>query len=148
MNVSDVLRRAGRTKRMKKRKGRGPASGSGKTCGRGTKGVRSRSGGSLPPWYEGGATPTYRRFPKRGFSNAPFQTLSEEVNVGSLKRFEAGSEVGPEEFKAAGFIKGKGPVKVLGKGGIDRVLTVSAHKFSAAAKEKIEAAGGKVVEIS
>lgn len=148
MNISDVHKRAGDSRNRKKRKGRGPASGSGKTCGRGTKGARSRSGGSLPPWYEGGATPTYRRYPKRGFSNADFRMDREEVNVGSLRRFEAGSEVGPKEFKAAGFIKGKGQVKILGKGEIDRALTVCAHRFSAAAKQKIEAAGGKAVEIA
>ena len=147
MNISDVHRRAGRIGSRKKRKGRGPSSGKGKTSGRGTKGARSRSGGSLPPWYEGGATPTYRRFPKRGFNNVRFQKPLEEINTGSLKRFEAGSEIGPEEFRAAGFIKGNGQVKILGKGEVDRALTVRAHKFSAAAREKIEAAGGRVVEI-
>jgi large subunit ribosomal protein L15 len=147
LNISSVLKRAGRIVRRKARKGRGPASGSGKTSGRGTKGVGARSGGSLPPWYEGGATPTYRRFPKRGFNTERFRTPQEEVNVGALKRFEAGSEVGPKEFKDAGFVGGKGRVRMLGKGEVDRALTVRAHYFSASARRKIEAAGGKALEI-
>lgn len=148
MNISTVLKRVGGIIHRKTRRGRGPASGKGKTAGRGTKGARARSGGSLPPWYEGGATPTYRRFPKRGFNNKRFRQPQGEVNVGALKRFEADSEVGPEEFRKSGFVRGKVRIRMLGKGEVDRVLVVKAHYFSASARRKIEEAGGKAVEIT
>ncbi|HHN46663.1 MAG TPA: 50S ribosomal protein L15, partial [Planctomycetes bacterium] len=112
--------------------------------GRGIKGLGARSGGSLPPWYEGGATPTYRRFPKKGFNNKRFAVLVEEVNVDALERFEANAEVGPAELKAAGVIDGKGLVKLLGRGEVKKPLKVSVHRVSAAARQKVEAAGGAV----
>ena len=87
--------------------------------------------------------PIYRRLPKRGFNNADFGTEYQVVNVGKLARFEAGSEVGPEEMRAASVVRKKGPVKVLATGEIDMALTVRAHRFSKEAARKIEAAGGR-----
>ena len=148
MNILDVVKKAGRTCRPPVRKGRGPASGKGKTAGRGTKGLGARSGPGVPAYYEGGATPTFRRFPKRGFNNKRFQVPVEEVNVGALRRFEEGSTVGPEELVKAGLIEGRGLLKILGKGTLDKALTVRAHRFSAGARRKIEDAGGKAVEMA
>jgi large subunit ribosomal protein L15 len=131
--------------REKKRVGRGHGSGHGKTSGRGQKGQKARSGwkGGTRPGFEGGQTPLYMRFPKRGFSNAPFKKEYAIVNVGTLNElFEEGTEVTPELLREAGLVKKNLPVKVLGDGEVTKKLTVKAHKFSASAKEKIEAAGG------
>jgi large subunit ribosomal protein L15 len=131
--------------REKKRVGRGHGSGHGKTSGRGQKGQKARSGwkGGTRPGFEGGQTPLYMRFPKRGFSNAPFKKEYAIVNVGTLNElFEEGAEVTPELLREAGLVKKNLPVKVLGDGEVTKKLTVKAHKFSASAKEKIEAAGG------
>ncbi|WP_457568671.1 50S ribosomal protein L15 [Desulfurobacterium sp.] len=128
----------------KKRVGRGHGSGVGKTSGRGQKGQKARSGwkGGTRPGFEGGQTPLYMRFPKRGFSNYPFKKEFEIVNVKDLNRFEEGTEVTPELLASARLVAGKKPVKILGDGEITVKLTVKAHKFSSSAREKIEAAGG------
>lgn len=131
-----------RTKR--RRKGRGPGSGLGKTCGRGTKGQNSRSGGGVRIGFEGGQMPLARRLPKRGFFNKWGKEIA-EVNVGDLDRFEAGSTVDIDALTGSGLVKKVGDgVKLLGNGEIDRALTVRVHRVSAGAKAKIEAAGGTV----
>ena len=126
------------------RKGRGPGSGNGKTGGRGHKGQNARSGGGVRPGFEGGQIPMYRRLPKRGFTNDMFKKEYAVINVEALDRFEDGAEVTVETLIAEGIIKNtKDGVKVLGNGDITKKLTVKASIFSASAKEKIEAAGGK-----
>ena len=129
--------------RPRKRKGRGPGAGLGKTCGKGQKGQNSRSGGGVAVWFEGGQTPLQRRLPKVGFKN-PFSKKIAVVNVDSLARFDAGAEVGPEQLREAGLVdKHYDGIKILGRGGLDKALTVKAHAFSKTAKAAIEAAGGK-----
>jgi large subunit ribosomal protein L15 len=125
--------------------GRGHGSGKDKTAGKGTKGQKARAGGGVPPYFEGGQLPLIRKLPyRRGFRN-PFRVEFREVNVQDLASFPEGSTVGPEEFEIAGVLRGKsGPVKVLGQGDLTVKLTVRAHKFSAGARSKIEAAGGSV----
>ncbi|MCI8645854.1 MAG: 50S ribosomal protein L15 [Firmicutes bacterium] len=126
-----------------KRKGRGTATGQGKTGGRGMNGQKSRSGGGTRPGFEGGQMPLYRRIPKRGFTNI-WATEYAILNVDDLNKFEAGAVVTPDMLKEAGIIKQiKDGVKVLGDGKLEKNLTVQAHKFSKAAIEKIESAGGK-----
>ena len=126
------------------RKGRGPGSGNGKTAGKGHKGQNARSGGGVRPGFEGGQIPLYRKLPKRG-SNNKFATNYAIVNVAALnEKFENGAVVDLAALKAAGLIKKElDGVKVLGNGEISKALTVKAAVFSATAKEKIEAAGGK-----
>lgn len=127
----------------KKRLGRGVGSGLGKTSGKGHKGAKARSGGGKRPGFEGGQMPLYRRVPKSGFTNI-YRVEYAEVNVGQLDIFTNGTVVNAELLKAAGLIKKElGGVKVLGNGELTKNLTVEAAKFSTAAKEKIEAAGGK-----
>ena len=127
----------------RKRKGRGTATGQGKTAGRGMNGQNSRSGGGVRLGFEGGQMPLYRRLPKRGFNNKWAKEYS-EVNVSALNRFEAGTEVTPALLKEAGLVKQVvDGVKILGNGQIDRAVTVKAQKFTASAVEKITAAGGK-----
>ncbi len=125
------------------RRGRGIASGNGKTAGKGHKGQKARSGGGVRPGFEGGQMPLIRRIPKRGFTNIFAKPLV-HVNVKSLNCFEDGAVVDAEALKKAGLVK-KAPygVKVLSEGELTKKLTVKASAFSAAAKEKIEAAGGK-----
>ncbi len=132
-------------RKERKRLGRGIGSGLGKTAGKGHKGQNARAGGGVRPGFEGGQTPLLRRLPKRGFSNAPFRVRYEVVNVGDLERFDAGTEVTPELLEETRVCKGavKG-VKLLGNGEITKALTVKVHKVSESAKQKIEAAGGKV----
>jgi len=127
------------SKRPKKRIGRGPGSGQGKTAGRGHKGQRSRSGFSQRLGFEGGQMPLVRRVPKRGFTNI-FRTEYQVVNVARLADFEG--EVNPESLVERGVVRSGMPVKVLGNGEIAAALRVKAHKFSATARAKIEAAGG------
>lgn len=128
----------------RKRVGRGTSSGHGKTCGRGNKGQRSRSGFRRKWAHEGGQMPLLRRLPKRGFSNDPFRQAWEVVNIGDLARFPAGATVSAAEMKAAGLVSGPAArVKVLGDGEIKASLTVRAHRFSKQAAGKIQAAGGK-----
>lgn len=127
----------------KKRLGRGQGSGTGKTAGKGSKGQNARSGGGVALGFEGGQTPLWRRLPKRGFTNFTRKEYA-IVNLDTLNRFEAGSEVTPELLKETGILKKQlNGVRVLGNGTLDKALTVKAHKFSASAKEAIEAAGGK-----
>ena len=126
-----------------KRKGRGTATGQGKTAGRGMNGQKSRSGGGVRPGFEGGQIPLYRRIPKRGFTNI-WGTEYTTLNVSDLNRFEAGTEVTPELLKEMGMAKQvKDGIKILGGGELEKSLTVKAHKFTKTAAEKIEAAGGK-----
>ena len=136
------------SKKNRKRVGRGDGSGHGTYSGRGCKGQKSRSGGKTTRGFEGGQLPLIRRLPrKRGFTNI-FRAEYSVVNIDKLSVFEAGSEVTPEKLVAAGVVKSlKHPVKILAEGNIDRPLVVRANKFSAAAKAKIEAAGGTVEEI-
>jgi large subunit ribosomal protein L15 len=129
----------------RKRVGRGPASGHGKTSGRGTKGQKARSGGAKGPGFEGGQLPLQRRIPKRGFTNAPFARTWRTVNVGLLDRLPAGTEVTPELLEAKRLVpKGRAPIKILGAGELRVALSVAAHAFSSGARQKIEAAGGTV----
>ena len=144
MRIHEAHSGAGDRRTRKTRVGRGPASGKGKFCSRGMSGARSRSGYAAKRGYEGGQMPLFRRVPKRGFSNAPFKTEYAVVNVEDLKVFETGSAVSPAELFAKGLIgKLGGPVKVLGRGELDRALTVRAQHFSRSATEKISKAGGK-----
>jgi len=127
------------------RKGRGPGSGNGKTAGKGHKGQNARSGGGVRPGFEGGQLPLYRKLPKRGFNNAKFAKVYAIVNVEALNVFEDGAVVDLEALMAKKIIRKAGDgLKVLGSGELTRKLTVKATVFSATAKEKIEAAGGKI----
>lgn len=130
--------------RNRKRIGRGPGSGTGKTAGKGHKGSKARSGGATNPGFEGGQMPMYRRLPKRGFTN-PFKVTYVAVNVSDLDRV-TGSEVSPDSLFAAGILKNAAePFKLLGHGDIARALVIKpGMKISASAKAKIEAAGGRV----
>ncbi|RLE31814.1 50S ribosomal protein L15 [Candidatus Acetothermia bacterium] len=136
-------------RKREKRIGRGYGSGhGGHESTRGTKGQKSRSGGGMRPTFEGGQTPFWMRFPKRGFKN-PLRIEYAIVNVGTLdKYFEAGEVVTPEALLSRGIVKDlKDGLKVLGAGELTKALTVRAHKFSKTAREKIEAAGGKAEEV-
>ena len=127
----------------RKRIGRGPGSGNGKTAGKGHKGQNARSGGGVRPGFEGGQLPLYRRLSKRGFNNYNFRTVYATVNVSDLERFDNGTEVTVELLKNAGLVnKELDGVKVLGNGELTKKLTVKANKFSETAKEKIENVGG------
>ncbi len=139
------------SKRPARRIGRGHGSGHGKTSGRGHKGYGSRAGSKRKAGYEGGQNPIHMRMRKLRGPNKkmsmpfePFRTHTQPVNVATLsERFEAGSEVTPQTLREAGLATRKHPVKILGRGEIDKQLTVRAHAFSASAREKIEAAGGQ-----
>ena len=136
------------SRRGPKRVGRGDASGHGSYSGRGLKGQKARAGCKMKPGFEGGQLPIIKRLPeKRGFTNI-FAIECSVVNIDSLSRFEAGTEVTPVELAEAGLVKSLGhPIKVLGRGELKQALTVKANHFSASAKAKIEAAGGKAEEI-
>ncbi len=144
MKLHDLRPTPGARKK-RTRVGRGIAAGKGKTAGRGTKGQKARSGGAKPPYFEGGQLPLVRRLPfKRGFTNI-FRIEYQEVNLDRLDVFEPGEEVTPEKLAERGLIrKADRPVVILGRGELDRPLTVKAHRFSKSASAKIEAAGGKV----
>ncbi|TMW70044.1 50S ribosomal protein L15 [Alteribacter natronophilus] len=130
------------SRKVRKRVGRGIATGNGKTAGRGHKGQNARSGGGVRPGFEGGQMPIFRRLPKRGFTN-PTRKEFAIVNLETLNRFEEGTEVTPELLIESGVVSSaKDGIKVLGNGKLENKLTVKAHKFSASAKEAIEAAGG------
>ena len=146
MNLHTLKPNRGAKHRVK-RLGCGESSGLGKTCGRGHKGQKSRSGGGVRPGFEGGQMPLHRRLPKRGFNNTRFQDKIAVVNVGSLdERFEDGATVNEESLRAARLIKGAyDGVKVLSNGDLTKKLTVEGCKVSSSAKEKIEKAGGSVV---
>ena len=132
------------SRKAPKRLGRGVASGTGKTAGRGTKGYNSRSGGGTRPGYEGGQMPLHRRLPKRGFTNI-FKKNIAVINIRDLVRFDKGTVVDTETLVQAGLVKGKRDgVKLLGQGEIKYSLDVRVNQISKSAREKIEAAGGKV----
>ena len=140
----DKLKPAPGAVRSKRRVGRGPGSGTGKTAGRGSKGAKSRSGYSLRYGFEGGQMPLIRRVPKRGFTNIFAKKVS-NVNVRELNRFPEETVVTPDLLISSGLIdKSPDGVKVLGDGELKKKLVVQAHQFSAGAKAKIEAAGGRV----
>lgn len=142
MNLHELSPAPGSTK-APYRKGRGAGSGNGKTGGRGHKGQKARSGGKVRIGFEGGQMPLARRLPKRGFNNIFAQRL-EAINVSALEKFEDGSTVTVKELLDAGVLsKCVYGVKILGNGSLTKKLTVQASAFSASAKEKIEAAGGK-----
>ena len=131
-------------KQSKKRVGRGPGSGLGKTSGKGQKGQKARSGGSINPVFEGGQLPLYRRIPKRGFKNAKFKTVYATINVEDLNVFEDGTVVTPALLKDTGLLKKQlDGVKVLGNGKLEKKITIQANKFSTSALEKIKEAGSK-----
>lgn len=136
------LRPAPGATHYKKRVGRGPGSGHGKTAGRGSKGQKSRSGYRHQRGFEGGQMPLHRRVPKRGFTNI-FRVEYDIVNLSDLGRFETGQAVDPETLRGAKLARKSRPIKILGNGEIGKALTVSAHKFSVSAKAAIEAAGGR-----
>ena len=138
--VQDLRPSAGAT-RSRKRVGRGPGSGHGKTAGRGNKGQKSRSGYRHQRGFEGGQMPLHRRVPKRGFTNI-FRTEYDVVNLGALDVFEAGDSITPEKLAERRLARARRPVKILGDGELKKPLTVSAHKVSASARSRIEAAGG------
>jgi len=132
------------SRKKKKRIGRGPGSGHGKTSCRGHKGQKARSGGGVRPGFEGGQMPLQRRLPKRGFTNI-FRTEYNIINIKDLDCFEPNSRVDADALKESGLVnKVKDGIKILGDGDISHPLTVSVHRASKTAKEKIEAAGGKV----
>ena len=135
-------------KHRRKRLGCGESSGLGKPSGRGHKGQRSRSGGSIRPGFEGGQMPLHRRLPKRGFSNIRFKTTNAVVNVADLdERFEAGQVINEAALREARLIKGSFDfVKVLGNGEVSKALTLEGLKVSTSAREKIEKAGGSIAD--
>ena len=129
----------------KKRVGRGPGSGHGKTAGRGEKGQKSRSGYSRQLGFEGGQMPLHRRLPKRGFTNI-FKEQFSVLNLSDLEQFESGTTVDSAALRKVGLVKGRKMIKVLGNGDLSKKLTVVADRFSASARTKIEAAGGTCQE--
>ena len=145
MKLED-LRPAAGAKKRRKRVGRGPGSGHGKTSTKGHKGQRARAGGGKAGGFEGGQMPLYRRLPKRGFTPPGGKTEYAIVNVKSLAAFAAGGAVDPEGLVEAGLIKnsGRARVKILGNGDVPHALTVKAHAVSGSARSKIEAAGGRI----
>ncbi len=144
MNLSQLKPSEG-SKKKRKRIGRGPGSGHGKTSCKGNKGQNSRSGGGVRRGFEGGQMPLQRRLPKRGFHNN-FKTEFTVINISSLNKFEEGSVITPAELIKCGLVTKSmdGGVKILGNGDIDRKLTVKANKFSKSAAEKIRSAGGEI----
>ena len=143
MKLHELEKNIGATQ-AKKRVGRGSGSGLGKTSGRGQKGQKARSGGSINPVFEGGQLPLFRRVPKRGFSNAKFKTRYAVINLKDLNNFEDGAVVTPALLKDAGIIKNQlDGIKVLGTGKLEKKITIQASKFSTSALEKIKEAGSK-----
>ena len=133
------------SKKNRKRIGRGPGSGSGKTSGKGHKGQNARSGGGVRPGFEGGQLPLYRRLSKRGFNNYEFSIRYATVNVGDLERFEDGTVVTKELLIETGLVRKElDGVKILGNGNLTKKLTVKANKFSSKAEEKIVSVGGSI----
>lgn len=143
MKLHELEKNIGAT-HVKKRVGRGSGSGLGKTSGRGQKGQKARSGGSINPVFEGGQLPLYRRLPKRGFSNYPFKKEYAVINLSDLNVFEDGTVVTPALLKERGIVKKQlSGIKVLGEGQLEKKLTVQAHKFSKSAIDKINESGSK-----
>ncbi|MCR5743103.1 MAG: 50S ribosomal protein L15 [Lachnospiraceae bacterium] len=142
MDLSNLTPAAGSVHSDNFRRGRGHGSGNGKTAGKGAKGQKARSGGSIRPGFEGGQMPLYRRLPKRGFNNINTKII-ETINVGALEAFNDGDEVTIQALLENGIIKSpKDGVKILGNGELTKKLTVKVNAFSEGAKAKIEAAGG------
>jgi len=145
LNLSNLSPAPG-SRKQKKRIGRGPGSGHGKTAGKGHKGAKARSGGGVKMGFEGGQMPLQRRLPKRGFNNI-FKKQYAIVNLRDLARFEAGSKVDRQALLDAGLIGAKDTsVKLLGNGEIDKALTIAVDKVSRSARQKIEAASGAIEE--
>ena len=143
MRIHDLSPQEG-AKKNRKRVGRGVGSGHGRTSCRGHKGQKARSGGTIVPGFEGGQMPLQRRLPKRGFTNI-FREEAAVVNLKDLNRFESSAVVDLQALKSVGLVrKAEGAVKILGKGTLDRPLTVKVNRISKSAREKIESAGGKV----
>ncbi len=148
MNLHTLKPRPGSKHRVK-RLGCGESSGHGKTSGKGHKGQKARSGGSIRLGFEGGQMPLIRRIPKRGFNNANFKVQYAVVNVADLENFEAGASIDEAALRAAGLVRGTiDGVKILGHGELTKKLTVTAHKFSGSAQEKIEKAGGSATLVT
>ena len=144
MKLHELEKNIGAT-HSKKRVGRGSGSGLGKTSGKGHKGQKARSGGSINPVFEGGQLPLYRRIPKRGFSNALFKTEYAVINVEDLNNFEDGTVVSPALLRETGMVKNQlSGIKVLGEGKLEKKLTIQAHKFSKSALEKIKESGSTI----
>ncbi|MDR3231888.1 MAG: 50S ribosomal protein L15 [Synergistaceae bacterium] len=145
MNLHD-LRPAPGSRRETKRLGQGIGSGTGKTSGKGNKGHKSRTGGGVRPGFEGGQMPLVRRVPKRGFNNARFAKEYQIVNLGSLtQKFEEGREITVQDLHNAGLVRSPSlPVKILAKGEVKSAFTLKVNAISQGARQKIEAAGGKV----
>ena len=143
MQLQDLAPASG-ARKNRKRVGRGPGSGMGKTSTRGHKGLKARSGGSVRPGFEGGQMPIYRRLPKRGFTNI-FKTNNAVLNVRDLDRFEEGAVIDPAALRDAGMVKGRvDGVKVLGEGEISKKVSLKDVLVSKTARQKIEAAGGTI----
>lgn len=142
MNLLSELKPYTGSKKKKKRLGRGRGSGKGGTSGRGHKGQRARKSGNRPAGFEGGSMPLARRLPKFGFTNAPFKTVYEIINLSQLKDMEG--KVTPEVLEKKGWVRKGRKIKILGRGSLKKSLTVTAHKFSKKAKSLIEKAGGQV----
>lgn len=141
MELNNLIKTPGRPR---KRVGRGPGSGLGKTSGRGENGQKSRSGASIPAVFEGGQTPLFRRLHKRGFSNAKFKKVYATVNVEELNVFNDGDVVTPEVLKEKGIVKKElSGIKILGNGNLEKKLTIKANKFTKVALDKIEKSGSK-----
>ncbi len=142
MRLHDLKPRPG-AKHRRKLLGRGESSGHGKTSGRGGKGQSARSGSSIRPGFEGGQMPLIRRIPKRGFNNKRHTTVYIPINLDSLNRFDDGARVDETALRSVGLANGRAAgIKILGNGELTRKLTISAHAFSATARQKIEAKGG------
>ncbi|MCH7493099.1 50S ribosomal protein L15 [bacterium] len=140
MDYSDLVK----TTRRRIRVGRGKAGRRGKTAGRGMKGAKARTGYHPPPMYEGGALPLHRRVPRLGGFTSRNQLVFQPVNVGALERFDEGAQVTVADLVAAGLVRGGRPVKLLARGEITKKITIEVDRASAAARAKIEAAGGSV----
>ena len=150
MQLHDLKPNEG-SKKDRKRIGRGPGSGSGKTAGRGTKGQNARNGGGVRQYHQGGNLPFFRKLPfLRGEGFTPRnRTRYSEVNLDALNAFKTGSDVTPESLKAAGLLKNeKKPIKIMGRGEIEVALTIKAHKVTEGARQKIEKAGGTIETIA
>lgn len=144
MKIHEARPKPGHRRPARKRVGRGNGSGSGKTAGRGENGAKSRSGFKNKRGFEGGQLPLIRRLPKRGFKN-PFATAWAEVNVDQLVRFDAGTVIDEAALRDAGLLRGKyDKIAILGRGELDRALTVRVHRVTRGAASKIEAAGGTI----
>ena len=142
MSLLEQLQPYPGSKKQKKRLGRGKGSGKGGTSTRGHKGQRARKSGNAPAGFEGGAMPLARRLPKFGFTNAPFKTVYEIINLSQLNNLEG--EITPEVLVSKGLVKKRKKIKILGHGEVSKALQVKAHKFSKKAKEQIEKAGGQI----